>query len=324
MATVPASAPAPAAAPPCLRVSQASQAELATVLEWAAAEGWNPGVDDVETFFGADPGGFLVGHAEDGSLVAAVSAVRHSAALAFIGLFLCVPKLRGKGFGRRLFQAALELARRPEEAGGAGDDAAAAAATLPPAPARLLALDSVLEQQATYGRRGFVPAHHTRRFGGALPAEYKRPHAHVRRVREADVAALVELDASMAGSRRARYASAWFAVDGPPTRTTMVVANCDGGVAAAGTIRRCREGHKVGPLYARSAEEAAEVVSSLAAAVDAGVVFVDVPDPNPSGPRLVDLLQLTCKFETVRMYADGPPPDRPFERVFGEMTLELG
>src|SRR5262245_49128429 len=36
-----------------------SRAELGLALDWAAAEGWNPGLDDATPFHVADPAGFL-------------------------------------------------------------------------------------------------------------------------------------------------------------------------------------------------------------------------------------------------------------------------
>jgi len=35
--------------------------ELNLALEWAAAEGWNPGLDDAKCFYAADPNGFFLG-----------------------------------------------------------------------------------------------------------------------------------------------------------------------------------------------------------------------------------------------------------------------
>ncbi|MEL6127703.1 MAG: N-acetyltransferase, partial [Pseudomonadota bacterium] len=55
--------------------------DLDTVLEWAAAEGWNPGWDDAEAFHRADPAGFF-GAEVDGRLVAAISVVNHTSTFA--------------------------------------------------------------------------------------------------------------------------------------------------------------------------------------------------------------------------------------------------
>jgi hypothetical protein len=39
--------------------------ELAFAIDLAAREGWNPGLNDAECFFAADPGGFLIGELAD-------------------------------------------------------------------------------------------------------------------------------------------------------------------------------------------------------------------------------------------------------------------
>lgn len=35
-------------------------ADLKLVISWAADEGWNPGIDDANNFYVADPQGFLL------------------------------------------------------------------------------------------------------------------------------------------------------------------------------------------------------------------------------------------------------------------------
>jgi hypothetical protein len=35
--------------------------ELDLAVEWAALEGWNPGLHDADAFYAADPDGFFVG-----------------------------------------------------------------------------------------------------------------------------------------------------------------------------------------------------------------------------------------------------------------------
>lgn len=42
-----------------------SKQDLATAVDWAAAEGWNPGLHDIESFYAADPNGFLMGFLGD-------------------------------------------------------------------------------------------------------------------------------------------------------------------------------------------------------------------------------------------------------------------
>ena len=52
-----------------LFIRPASYRELDLALEWAAQEGWNPGLSDAECFYAADPEGFLLAF-RDGELVA--------------------------------------------------------------------------------------------------------------------------------------------------------------------------------------------------------------------------------------------------------------
>src|SRR5512132_3884282 len=104
-------------------------------IAWANAEGWNPGVDDAERFLAADPGAFLWTERE-GEIVGTVSCALYGDAYAFVGFYIVRSDLRGRGIGTPLFERAL---------GRAGE--------------RVVGLDGVLAQQASYERRGFVLAH---------------------------------------------------------------------------------------------------------------------------------------------------------------------
>ena len=59
----PATAPTPARAWPDMAapvITTADAAGVALLVDWAAAEGWNPGLDDAAAFRSADPDGFLI------------------------------------------------------------------------------------------------------------------------------------------------------------------------------------------------------------------------------------------------------------------------
>ena len=55
--------------------------EISTAVDWAAGEGWNPGLADAPCFAVADPQGFLIGEL-DGSPAATVSCVNYGASFA--------------------------------------------------------------------------------------------------------------------------------------------------------------------------------------------------------------------------------------------------
>src|SRR6478735_6372337 len=51
--------------------------EISLAIDWAAAEGWNPGIADAACFASVDPEGFLIAEL-DGAPVATVSCVNRS------------------------------------------------------------------------------------------------------------------------------------------------------------------------------------------------------------------------------------------------------
>ncbi|KIT17945.1 GNAT family N-acetyltransferase [Jannaschia aquimarina] len=268
--------------------------ELDLALDWAAAEGWNPGLDDADAFWAADPDGFFVAD-EDGRPVAAISVVTHSERFAFLGLYICLPSHRGLGTGLGLWTHALAHA---------GD--------------RTVGLDGVPDQQANYARSGFAHA------GGAVrhvgrPAP--RRSDRVRPALAADRAALVALEAAASGWSKPAYMEAWFT--GAPTRTTHLIEE-GGEIAGAVTLRTCREGTKIGPLIARDAGMAADLLHHAAATVDTELT-VDVPQEAEAFAGICVAEGMVPGFSTARMYRGNARPAPSGEAILcGVATLEIG
>ena len=271
----------------------ASASEVALMLDWAADEGWNPGLDDAAAFFAADPDGFFVAEV-DGTPVAAISVVNHDDTMAFLGLYLCRPSHRGRGIGFGLWQHALAHAGN-----------------------RTVGLDGVAAQQANYARSGFAPAGATRRFMGQLPTG---PTVEHRPATPADLPALAALDRAACGYERPAFLSNWMM--GSASRRT-VVSETGGALDGAATARACREGVKIGPVIAANAERALSLAASAAAALPGDAPqFIDVaPGQDALAERLTSLgFQET--FATARMYRSAPPqPDGTLQAV---ATMELG
>jgi len=112
-------------------ITPATREELDVLLGWAADEGWNPGLHDAGCFYTADPGGFLLGRLE-GEAVAGISVVKYGSDFAFLGLYIVRPGFRGRGLGRRLWQAGMATV--------AG---------------RNVGLDGVVAQQHNYRKSGY-------------------------------------------------------------------------------------------------------------------------------------------------------------------------
>ena len=75
------------------QIRTASREEVDLAVQWAADEGWNPGIHDADCFFAADQNGFLIGLLDD-QPIATISAVRYEQSFGFIGFYIVKPQYR--------------------------------------------------------------------------------------------------------------------------------------------------------------------------------------------------------------------------------------
>jgi GNAT superfamily N-acetyltransferase len=268
--------------------------ELAIAIDWAAAEGWNPGFADAACFSSVDSDGFLVGEI-DGAPVATVSCVNYDERFAFLGFYMVRPDRRGRGYGLAIWDAAMAHAR-----------------------GRVIGLDGVVAQQANYRKSGFALTYANIRYGGAVAAPGK-PAAGVVALSALPFAAVEAADAKVFPARRAAFLRAWIGAPGHVGRALLH----DGTLSAWGVIRPCRRGFKVGPLVADERAAAVTVLSALLDAIGGGEVFLDVPAVNREAVALARDLGLAPVFETARMYTGAVAPV-DLGRLFGVTSFELG
>ena len=197
----------------------------AAAIDWAAAEGWNPGLDDGARFLAFDREAFL-GVEQDGEAGGTVSCALYGPRYAFIGFYIVRADVRGRGVGSRLFDAALARA---------GD--------------RGVGLDGVLEQQSVYASLGFELAHRNERWRGTGGGEVPSGLTALEDVRFEE---LVEYDAPIFRATRPALLRAWTARE-PGHALVRVDGRRIRGYAV---LRRCREGAKIGPLFADDSETA--------------------------------------------------------------------
>lgn len=282
------------AAPVHLTIRVMTREDLDRAVDWAAAEGWNPGLKDAGCFQATDPAGFLMGFV-GAEPVAAISVVRYADAFGFLGLYIVRPAWRGQGFGYRLWQAGMDHLKD-----------------------RVVGLDGVVAQQANYARSGFVLAHRNVRYGGT-PQIDELEDARLQPVTSALVADILSFDRPFFPAPRETFLRCWLNADG---REAVAFVE-DGLVKGYGAMRACRSGFKIGPLFADGEREADLLFRSLAAKAKGAPVFLDLPEPNEAAARLATHHGLSPVFETARMYR-GPSPDLPLSRIYGITTFELG
>jgi hypothetical protein len=177
----------------------------------------------------------------------------------------------------------------------------------------------VTEQQANYQRAGFEMAYRTVRYGG-IPKAPPVNGISATPIAPDRLEGLQRYDAANFPQARQTFVSLWC---GAPAKRKSVVVRSSGKIRGYGTIRRCFEGHKIGPLFANDPDIASAILSTLIPVAKGGRIYIDVPADNIEGVRLAESLGLEPVFETARMYL-GPAPTLPMKRIFGVTTLELG
>ena len=119
-----------------MHIRRMTRDELDTLVEWAAREGWNPGLDDAEVFWATDPDGFVAAEI-DGELVGGGSIVAYDKRYGFMGFFIMRPECRGHGLGDRLWDERKRRLLARLDAGAS------------------IGLDGVFNMQGYYARNGF-------------------------------------------------------------------------------------------------------------------------------------------------------------------------
>ena len=279
-----------------LSVRVMSRADLDLAVEWAAAEGWNPGRRDAACFHVADPSGFLMGVVDD-EPVACISVMRYGDDYGFLGFYIVAPEWRGHGHGMAVWQAGMRHLGN-----------------------RTIGLDGVVAQQENYRRSGFMLAHRNIRFGGRPQLGPFSGQAELVDAARVGFDRLAAFDRCFFPAPRDAFLVRWLATPGHHALAAMV----NGEVAALGVIRPCRRGRKVGPLYAATPALATDLLAALCGDGSRDEpIFLDVPETNLAAIRLAEAAGLTPEFETARMYR-GAAPDIAIDGLYGITSFELG
>jgi len=282
-----------------LDLRKASAEDFAVAIDWAAAEGWNPGLGDLAAFHAADPEGFILGW-QDGQPVSSISVVRYGKDFGFLGFYIVHPDYRGRGSGMATWNHGMAWL-----------------------DGRTIGLDGVVAQQENYKKSGFVLAGRNLRHSGVPPAgTAPESRAEIRDLQAEDLPALLAYDRAFFAAPREDFTRRWVLPGTGVTRRSKL-ALVDGEVAGYGVIRRCRSGAKIGPLFAETPGIASDLFTALSGTLPGEEVALDTPQDNAAALHLAERFGLQPVFETARMYR-GPAPDLPLARTFGITTFELG
>lgn len=269
--------------------------EIEIPIEWAAKEGWNPGLYDGESFYAADPNGFILGLLDD-EPIASISAVKYGTSFGFIGFYIVKPEYRGKGYGIQTWNAALHSLE-----------------------GRNIGLDGVVDQQENYQKSGFDLAYRNIRFEGAGGGGFAAP-PEIIKLSDIGFEIIEAYDRQFFPEPRTAFLQFWI---NQPSAVSLGFWRA-GKLSGYGVLRKCRSGYKIGPLFADSSEHADVLFQSLKSMVPAGdPVYLDVPETNAEAVALAKRHEMQVVFETARMYTGGAP-EISLKRLYGVTSFELG
>ncbi|MBN1345652.1 MAG: GNAT family N-acetyltransferase [Phycisphaerae bacterium] len=277
------------------KVRQMTRQEVDLLIDWAAEEGWNPGLHDAEAFYSADPEGFFAGEL-DGQMVGGSCGVVYDDSYAFLGLYLIKREHRRKGFGTQITHAVLSHV-------GLGR--------------RNVGLDGVVAMQTKYeARMGAKVYCRNVRYQGLGRAGSP---TDVVPLGDVSFDELLKYDTAVFPAARPTFLKHW--IDQPEGAGYAVVRN--GRLTGYGVIRACRAGFKIGPLFADNESTAETLFNALSAHAPEQPVVIDPFGANRAAIALAQRHGMTPVFETRRMYTKGSPDQAP-QKIFGVTSFELG
>lgn len=278
------------------QIRRMTRDHLSTALSWAAREGWNPGLHDLDPLYSVDPQGFFMGWLGEGP-VASISCVRVGGNHAFLGFYIVDPLLRGHGLGKAIWCASLEHVKDC-----------------------VVGLDGVVAQQDNYRKSGFELAWYNVRYKGRGREAAVPPDWRVVPLSAVPFDRLAACDNAFLPAPRPAFLQAWIQMP-----QSHALGWWEGGeLRGYGVVRVCREGYKLAPLCANTPAIAKALFEALCSRIPpTEPVFMDVPQCNPVAVHLAQHQGMEATFPTARMYR-GPAPQLALSRLYGLTTLEVG
>lgn len=278
-----------------MNIRYAKPDELDWIRNLAYLEGWNPGLDDMRSFYAQDSKGFLVGEV-DNHEIGCVSCVKYAGAFGFLGFYIVLPEDRGKGYGLQLFKLALEEMQ-----------------------GLVIGLDGVFTEQQNYAKSGFELAYRNIRYEYVNQIQGFIQPAIITE-KEVPFARLAAFDRRHFLYERNAFLRSWLA--SPDTQTRIYAVQ--GEIQGYGCIRKCFSGYKIDPLFAENPQIAELLFKSLCCSLESNCqIYLDILVINEAGIALATEYGMHSVFGTARMYR-GKAPQLPVKQIYGVTTFELG
>lgn len=277
-------------------IREMTRHEVDIAIDWAAKEGWNPGLYDADCFYKMDRHGFFTGLL-NGEVIATISAVKYGDTYGFMGFYMVKPEFRSKGYGMKLFQHAWKYLGEANKAG-----------------------DGVLENLKLYKRVGLNLDHLNARYQG-FGSGTRKLVSGMTELSKVSFDVLLKYDTEVFGFNRENFLRCW--IKQPESYGYAVTTGKN--LMGYGVLRKCRSGYKIGPLFADSPQVAQDIFGSLLSQIGKDdEVYFDIPEVNKGAREIAKSHRMKKVFATGRIYTEGRPKSMNLEKWYGVTTFELG
>ncbi len=277
------------------QIKTVSRSQLDMVIDWAAQEGWNPGLNDIGAYYAADNNGFFIGYLNN-EPIASISAIKYSGSFGFLGFYIVKPRYRNKGFGLKMWQAGMKYLKGCN-----------------------IGLDGVIEQQDNYKSSGFQLAYNNIRFQGYGSGQIIT-NPKITSLNQVTIKQIKKFEKGFFPVPRPQFIEKWIQL--PFSHGYAILE--EGDIKAYGLMRKCKEGYKIAPLFAEEAGQAQQLFEAFIGHAQTNEpIFIDIPEINSNALELVKSHKMTEVFQTARMYT-GEFPKLPIEKIFGITSFEIG
>ncbi|MCP4373135.1 MAG: GNAT family N-acetyltransferase [Deltaproteobacteria bacterium] len=269
--------------------------DIKIAIDWAAIEGWNPGLYDAECFYSADPNGFFIGEINN-EPIATISAVKYGDTFGFIGFYIVKPEYRGQGYGIQIWNAAMNYLHDQN-----------------------VGLDGVISQQDNYKKSGFKLAYRNIRYEGISGGQLFK-NEQIVKLSDIPFEIIDSYDSQFFPDNRSTFTKSW--VRQPKSNALCILR--DHKLLGYGVIRKCLNGYKIGPLFSNNSKFAESLFLALTSSIKPSEpIYLDTPEINQEAVALAESHDMKPVFETARMYTV-KSPELPLNQVFGVTSFELG
>jgi GNAT superfamily N-acetyltransferase len=281
-------------------ITEASEDEITNIITLIAnSEGWGLCIESARAWLAADPHSFLIGRV-NGEPVSYVSGVRYEGNFGFLGAYWVYPQHRRKGYGLRVFRAALAHLEGCN-----------------------ISLTAVAKEVHNYEKSGFVDCCEDTIFKAKV-VHYVVPDAdRIVEYNDSMLDAVAAYDRTVFPAPRKAVLEEFFKM--PSSRVRVYIEN--GGILGYAVLHAIRQGHEIGPCFADTPEIARSLFITLAnlLPVGASLNFFALGENTGSHDFIANFKDFEWEHVVSlrRMYTKGLPKIDS-HKLWSPMSCEFG